>query len=423
MAEQKLFASKTAFPTEIFEEILDNFTNEKRALRSCSLVDSTFCGICQRRLFRNVNLCEPEDASRFVNILKMRPHLGEYVRQLGIYDYADVESGWSYWRYKSALPSLLRHLNRVRRIDLDGNDKDWEDMPPKLQEDFIHFLQSPSLLSIFLSNVLNFPLSALSGTASLRKLSLNNISWVASLPPSHKTRSLLPALKLDTLVLRLNDVPKSAGSPSISQSINLSNLRRLSLSTSNASCINSCLQRCGNALEDLYIFTSAPTVSTFHYNGRTTSLVQSHRSGFSVSLEQLSGLKMLAVRTTLRNTFESEQSGMRYMTSFPWLIDLLQTLPPYPSNSLSNIIIHLRANFRTPEQLREVDWSDFAAALTSRSLARLRHVEFRLWTPEYFDFLEVVDAFRASAPLCKLMDKGLLSIQGDTKTTSDVAWW
>ena len=169
-------------PLELFATIFDCLHYDSAALQSCSIVSTTFRHLAQRKLFYQVSLTiqrsEHEDApfgsaKVLFELLRVSPHLVDYVRHLDILDNESVRGGcMAPWDYAfTHVLSSFQHLTAISFRKVSSRSILWQNMPPRMQSTILKALQRSTVTRIAIFNTIgDFPLSLLLKSSGLQYL-------------------------------------------------------------------------------------------------------------------------------------------------------------------------------------------------------------------------------------------------------------
>jgi hypothetical protein len=165
-------------PFDIIALIIDIVGESKdtRLLKELTLVSQSFLQICSKHLFATVELHDAQadrdflnghvtcSKKRFVELLKSRPDVVEYIRKL-MYNVNDDDHLLS-----PILPNFLRTISRLNSLTIVGSLLDWNTLDSSLTSALLHLMHLPTINHIYLSYIQNFPLSGLPPSINLLRL-------------------------------------------------------------------------------------------------------------------------------------------------------------------------------------------------------------------------------------------------------------
>jgi hypothetical protein len=170
-------------PQELIDTIIENLG--EWALRSCSLVCSSWLLSTRRRLFPRIVLVPPHNSGprpllygqRLHNLLLKSPHIATYIRELELYEGQSIKD-LAWIGSDQSLPLVLGMLKDLTRIEL--RRLEWNTLPPALRQSIQNVLALPSLqfLKMEHSNFASLDdfSALLSHAKSLTDLSLGDIN-------------------------------------------------------------------------------------------------------------------------------------------------------------------------------------------------------------------------------------------------------
>lgn len=105
-------------PLELISEILRHVQQDapEATLRSCALVDSTWCQVAQTLLFAEITTWDASQLICFHKTLQRNPTLAGYVRKLEAFGTSNVKS-------HQALPEVLHRLSNLKILTLQFEQK------------------------------------------------------------------------------------------------------------------------------------------------------------------------------------------------------------------------------------------------------------------------------------------------------------
>lgn len=168
-------------PLDIIGCIVDELSNDFSSLRSLALACSSFLPLCQKHLFRHVNLGSHvvERCPQFHQILVHHPYLGPFVETLCISladnnHCADIFS--QAWRQ---LPTTLHQLTHLRVLQIShfretviGHDD--------LEQSLLQVFSLPTLEEVILDSAFWFPLHYFDKFLSVQRLTLSFVHFAIS---------------------------------------------------------------------------------------------------------------------------------------------------------------------------------------------------------------------------------------------------
>ena len=197
-------------PLELLERIIDDvtkygdsFIDNLSSIKSCALVCHSFLPLCRNHIFANVTLNSPVVWGRtssptsddFNHLLSNSPHLAVYIRKL---DYFVSKNEFVPNRSQRLL-SIFKKLVKLQKLSISyylastipGTRLDW--MSPSVRKVLLPLLHLPTLTSIRLSAIRNFPLADLARCVNLRKLRIQSLECSSPNGVGNFLEALLPA--------------------------------------------------------------------------------------------------------------------------------------------------------------------------------------------------------------------------------------
>ena len=191
-------------PLEVVEKIIDivgakkpkeDYSNEFEdlpSLKACALVCHSFLALCRKHLFAHLILRPSSRTSDDLNdFLSNSPHLAVYIRKL---DYHFNENEFLPKRLPW-MSSMFKKLVKLQKLKISymppepHRRLDW--MSPSERKILLPLLHLPTLTSINLLIIQNFPLADLAGCVNLKKFETWSLecsddvgSFLEALPPT-----------------------------------------------------------------------------------------------------------------------------------------------------------------------------------------------------------------------------------------------
>ena len=167
-------------PLELVERIIDdvaeydnNYIDKFSSIKACALVCHCFLPLCRKYIFASVILNRAQRLSPtsddLNHLLSNSPHLAVYIRKL---DYNVDKEEFVAERFPWLLP-MFKKLVKLQKLSIiywdSGSGKlDW--MSSSDRKVLLPLLHFPTLTSIGLSSIRNFPLADLANCVNLKKL-------------------------------------------------------------------------------------------------------------------------------------------------------------------------------------------------------------------------------------------------------------
>ena len=169
-------------PLEVVERIIDNVADYKDSpsIKSCALVCHSFLPVCRKHIFASVTLSARHRSSpagtrpssdNLNHLLSNSPHLAVYVRKL---DYHVTKKEFLSRRYLWLLP-MFKKLVKLQKLGIRYSVSrclrlDW--MSSSVRKVLLPLLHFPTLTSISLTSIENYPLADLAACVNLKKLDI-----------------------------------------------------------------------------------------------------------------------------------------------------------------------------------------------------------------------------------------------------------
>ncbi|KAK0431741.1 hypothetical protein EV421DRAFT_140132 [Armillaria borealis] len=175
-----------AFPQELIEAIIDELSDDREALKACSLVSQSFFPRSQKLLFSSVVLDSRDDSSRvhnpsvdFLKLLARSTRIAPLVRNFTVYNFTWGKNSW-FTQDQNVVPRILGSLANLRKMTISGRhyDRRWDgssDIRTSLCQSFsLPHLKSLSLNYTSFLRPSDF-LQLFSNSRDLKELRLMNV--------------------------------------------------------------------------------------------------------------------------------------------------------------------------------------------------------------------------------------------------------
>jgi hypothetical protein len=168
-------------PQELIDVII-NQVDDRKTLKACSLVASSFVCPSQRLLFHTVDLDNAiltprkKAYARFLRLLTLNPLLGTYVRSLRLGDDSeDFGFSRSWIIHAKHLPQLFQLLPwlEIFSLTFNSDDRSWKSIPADIRAAFERLFYLPTVQAVSLEFIRGFPPQLLFDLMRLKRLSLS----------------------------------------------------------------------------------------------------------------------------------------------------------------------------------------------------------------------------------------------------------
>ena len=200
-------------PLEVVNLIIDDLAkhNDKlSSIKACALVCHSFLLLCRKHIFASVTLNAQQSFSPSLSptsddlnhLLSNSPHLAVYVLNL---DYRVNKNEFVKERILWLLP-MFKKLIKLQSLRISymlsrSDESDW--MSSSERKVLLPLLHFPTLTSISLTNIKNFPIADLAGCVNLKRLEIHSLkcspngvgTFLEILPP---TPAMLERLVINT---------------------------------------------------------------------------------------------------------------------------------------------------------------------------------------------------------------------------------
>ena len=173
-------------PLEVLERIIDDVAahyDRFSSIKACALVCHSFLPSCRKRIFANVILnaqyASSPTSDVLNHLLSNSPHLAVYIRNLAYY-INEMEFVTEIFLWLLPMFKKLVNLQKLSITYLHSRKLDW--MSLSTRKVLLALLHLPTLTSISLSTIRNFPVADLASCVNLKKLRIHSSSLECSIP-------------------------------------------------------------------------------------------------------------------------------------------------------------------------------------------------------------------------------------------------
>ena len=152
----------------------DNHIEEFSSIKSCALVCRFFLPLCRKYIFASVILFTPRHthwntSNKLNHLLSNSPHLAVYIRKLYYHRIDEREFVAEKFPWLSLMLKKLVKLQKLS-ISIGSHYRRFDWMSSSERKVFLPLLHLPTLTSISLSSIGNFPIADLGNCVNLKKL-------------------------------------------------------------------------------------------------------------------------------------------------------------------------------------------------------------------------------------------------------------
>jgi hypothetical protein len=193
-------AKSVEIPQDIIDNVIAAVGDDKRLLKQCALVSSSFLLPTRKQLFSRITLKGEIKCQGIHEFLIQNPNFQSFVRTISIP--LPVEMDSSYLRSRSfdwidgtSLLAILRLpfccLERIsiNRYYFDPNPWNWDSFSSELKDALSNIIHSSSLKTLSLTRLVNVPMTFFLRTVHFTTLELDSIYDFASENLSSLTRA------------------------------------------------------------------------------------------------------------------------------------------------------------------------------------------------------------------------------------------
>ena len=193
-------ANSVEIPQDIIDNVIAALGNDKRSLKQCALVSSSFLLPSRKQLFYSIRFeSTDEGCQRLHQFLVQNPVIRSFVRKLHVY------RGWrSKLTFDKSLPAFLQlsfcHLEEFFLSYFDAVN--WSGFSGELKDALSTLIHSPILKILSLDNIHNVPITLFLGIVHLTKLHLSSVSlnYSDDEKPSSLTPNVVATTTSDTVI-------------------------------------------------------------------------------------------------------------------------------------------------------------------------------------------------------------------------------
>ena len=166
-------------PQDIIDNVIAALGDDKRSLKQCALVSSSFLPPSRKRLFYSISFgSNVEACHRLHQILVQNPVIRSFVRRI-TFNHPGSKLAFD----KSLLAILQLPFCHLEEFSLSnvywtwgGTTVNWSGFSGELKDALSTLIHSPTLKILYLRGVKNVPITLFLGIAHLAKLHLNSFS-------------------------------------------------------------------------------------------------------------------------------------------------------------------------------------------------------------------------------------------------------
>ncbi|KAJ7500616.1 hypothetical protein B0H11DRAFT_785703 [Mycena galericulata] len=293
----------TCIPHELVAAIVDELEDDHASLKACSVVATAFCSPSQRHLFRSMWLhrgnwkhytpaqqtlhkgtLAPSGTIEGVHSLLLEsPHLASYVRDLSI----DLPESTN---EEVSLELVLRVVSNLDRLVISGMTVRWDELTIALASTILDVLTRPTLSSLHLLNIRNFPVTTIHRVlSSMKVLSIHHTTLASEEEEDDTPRNTVPLTGscLEELILSTS-LPSTFAAILSPDAPHLTRVRKLSLYLGAGYLADRLLMSLVRTLLHLELVCGAPE---FPLDSHTLSVVESFTNLRSLKLRIFCGLR------------------------------------------------------------------------------------------------------------------------------------
>ena len=181
-----------AIPQDIIDNIIEAAGDDKRLLKACALVSSSFLLPCRKHLFSKLYLIRDQPCQRLHQVLVENPVVQSFVRSIAIGLYELLNS--------TSLIAILRlPFCCLESLSIIGNDLwsrtplDWNDFSSELKDTLSTVLHSSTLKTLYFNKISVPIMLFLDIRVNLTELELTDVGVSSNEFDGEQSRLLTPA--------------------------------------------------------------------------------------------------------------------------------------------------------------------------------------------------------------------------------------
>ena len=181
-----MMAQSMDIPQDIIDSVIAAVGDDKRLLKKCALVSSSFLLPSRKQLFSKITIGSAKLCERIHHILVQNPAFQSYVRTITLIDtlIASRGSDNSAWMNGTSLLAILRlpfcslecFSIVVCREDWVWNTWNWMSFSSEVQDALSNIIHSPTLKTLSLSGISKVPTTFFLRIVHLKTLELHSLS-------------------------------------------------------------------------------------------------------------------------------------------------------------------------------------------------------------------------------------------------------
>jgi hypothetical protein len=155
-------ANSVAIPQDIIYQVIAAVGNDKKLLKQCALVSSSFLIPSRKQLFSEIYLKKDQAAQRLHECLIQNPVIQSFIRSIVIRPWITSRLSLSYKVLNStSLPAILRlPFCRLESFSVHfWLPWNWNNFSSELKDALSYIIHSPSLKALYLRSVVNVPIT------------------------------------------------------------------------------------------------------------------------------------------------------------------------------------------------------------------------------------------------------------------------
>ena len=179
-------AKSVEIPQDIIDSVIAAVGDDKRLLKQCALVSSSFLLPSRKQLFSRITLRNDKTCRGIHQLLVQNPVIQSFVRAITLTEYiSDWDSGSPKWMNSTSLLAILRlpygclecfSINVSPTNYWDAKPWDWNNFSGELKDALSNIIHSSNLKTLSLEGITRVPITFFLHIVHLSTLELNSVS-------------------------------------------------------------------------------------------------------------------------------------------------------------------------------------------------------------------------------------------------------
>ena len=174
-------------PQDIIDNVIAAIGDDKRSLKQCALVSSSFLHPSRKQLFYKISIGSGQSCQKIYQILVQNPAIQSFVRAIALSEDAMIAT-WgavtSEWMNSTSLLAILRlpfcflecFSITVCRAGWVWRPWDWDSFSSEVKDALSNIIHTPTLKTLSLTGITNVPMTFFHRIVHLTTLELHSLS-------------------------------------------------------------------------------------------------------------------------------------------------------------------------------------------------------------------------------------------------------